>query len=77
MSVVSLFPDPAHSPAAAEMVGRVARALDVEARAGADGSWELSFELPYAQAHARVAEALAAIDGKWPSTVTLDYVLAV
>ena len=76
-AVVSLFPDPEHSPAAAEMVVRVARALDVEPRPGADGSWELCFELPYAEAHARVAETLAAIDGEWPSTVTLDYVLAV
>lgn len=76
-AVISLFPDPEQSPAAAAMVGRVARVLDVEPHAGADGSWELRFELPYAQAHARVAEALAAIDRKWPSTVTLDYVLAV
>jgi len=76
-AVVSLFPDPRHSPAAAEMVGRVARALDVEPRAGTDGSWELCFELPYAQAHARVAEALTAVDRQWPAKVTLDYVLAV
>jgi hypothetical protein len=76
-AVVSLYPDPEHSPAAAEMVGRVARALEVEPRAGADGSWELRFELPYSQAHARVAEALASIDRRWPAKVTLDYVLAV
>ena len=76
-AVVSLFPNPERSPAAAEMVGRVGRRLDVDAQPGTDGSWELRFDLPYAQAHARVAEALAEVDRQWPATLTLDYVLAV
>jgi hypothetical protein len=76
-AVVSLYPHPETSPAAAEMVGLVARQLEVDPQLGADGSWELHFELPYAQAHARVAEALAAVDQQWPAKVTLDYVLAV
>jgi hypothetical protein len=76
-AVVSLFPNPECSPAAAEMVDRVGRRLDVDVRPGTDGSWELRFDLPYAQAHARVADALAAVDRQWPATLTLDYVLAV
>jgi hypothetical protein len=76
-AVVSLFPNPERSPSAAEMVDQVSRRLALAPRVGADGSWEFCFDLPYADAHARVVEALAAVDGQWPSKLTLDYVLAV
>jgi len=76
-AVVSLFPNPDCSPTAAAMVDRVGRRLDVDVRPASDGSWELRFELPYTQAHARVAEALAEVDRQWPAKLTLDYVLAV
>ena len=76
-AVVSLFPNPDCSSAAAEMIERVGRRLDVDVQPGPDGSWEFRFDLPYTQAHARVAEALAAVDRQWPAKLTLDYVLAV
>ena len=76
-AVVSLYANPERPAAAAAVIGAVSGRLTVDARPGADGSWEFVFPGPYVQAHAAVAEALGMADPDWATKVTLDYALAV
>jgi hypothetical protein len=75
-AVISLVPATTRS-AAASVIEAVTQELQLEARAGADGSWEFIFGGAYLPAHARVTAALDAADPAWPAKLILEYALVV